>query len=458
MRKLGFLIILFTLIVFLAGCSALKFANRSDDATPVEGVKAAPTPAPPKSPAITLFENAKQRFVKGAELLEAGELEEAKVELDAALSLCLQDYDKVGNKAITAKIESLFLEICLNQVRLGHLRGTYETVLPEDSPLGLELNPDVERWLAFWLTNGRRSMSIYLSRSGKYLPMIEKVLKEEGLPEELKYLPMIESGYSPYAYSSASAVGLWQFINSTGKRFGLQIDSWVDERRDPAKATRAAAAYLKQLHGMFDSWPLAMASYNCGEGRVGGAIRRNNTNDYWQLDLPMETCNYVPKFFAAMIIARDPEMYGFFVTYEDPLAYEEVILERPADMKVLASITGLNYNDLKDMNPELLSQYTHPKVNGYKLKVPKTHHAQFLTAFNATSGSQKYLSKAAIAKLKAPARKSKIVYHVVKKGDSLYTIARKYHTTVQDIKKWNKSARGKFIKPGMKLKIYPGRK
>jgi len=445
------------IISFSFSCSALKFADRSGDKD-VALPTPTPAPAPIKTEAGKIYEKAKIRFVKAAELLEAGELDEAKTELDAALLFCLEDFDKETDKENVKKIEGLFLEICLNQVRLGHLRGTFETALPKDSPLGLELNPDVERWLAFWLTNGRRSMSIYLSRSGKYIPMIDGVMTKEGLPLELKYLAMIESGYSPYAYSSASAVGLWQFIKSTGKRFGLKIDSWVDERRDPVKATHAAAAYLKELHSMFNSWPLAMASYNCGEGNVGRAIKRNNSRNYWDLDLPMETCNYVPKFFAAMIIARDPEMYGFFVTYEDPMAYNEVVLEKPADMKILAEITGIAYSELKETNPELLSQYTHPKVNGYKLKVPKSRYDQFLTSFNAASDSRKYLSKAKIAKLKAPARRSKVVYYKVRKGDSLYTIAKKYHTSVRNLKKWNRNARGKFIKPGMKLKIYPGRK
>ena len=449
-------IVLFCFV--LAGCQALKINKRTPQTptTVTDASKAAQTKGKPA--AAELFAQAKARYVQAQDLIEAGEYDKAKNLLDEALSFCLQEFEPEKDPTSTVKIDGLFLEVCVTQVRLGHLRGTFVKVLPDEVPLGLEYNPEVERWLSFYLTSGRRSMEIYLARSGKFTPMIEKILAEMEMPHELKYLPIIESGYSPYAYSPAHAVGVWQFIPGTGKRYGLRIDSWVDERRDPEKATRAAASYLQELYRMFGAWPLAMASYNCGEGAVSRAIKRNNTNNYWALDLPTETCNYVPKFYAALLIANDPELYGFFVHYEDPLDYETVVLERPADLKVLAQITDVSYEELKALNPELLSQYTHPKVNGYVLKVPRPAHEEFVASFESATTSEKYLSKKQLAKLQAPKSRGRVVYYRVKNGDTLWKIARRYKTTVKNLKKWNKSARGKYLRPGMKLKIYPGKR
>lgn len=457
-RLLLHLFLVFSIVVLLSGCQAIKLADQAEKGITEDQQEKAPTPKVQKPSAGDMFDQVKAKYVEAGDLLEVGEYDKAKILLDEALTLCLSDYDREADKDKAAKLDSLFLEVCVSQVRLGHLRGIYERLLPDEAPLGLEYNAEVERWLSFYLVNGRRSMEIYLTRSGKYAPMMDKILKEKGLPLELKYLPIIESGYSPYAYSSAAAVGVWQFIKGTGKRYGLKIDSWVDERRDPEKATQAAANYLGELYSMFNSWPLALASYNCGEGAVSRAMKRESTDNYWNLSLPVETCNYVPKFYAALLIAREPELYGFFVEYEEPLGYEIVTLKRPADLKTLARITEVSYEELKSLNPELLSQYTHPKVNGYQLKVPKETFEEFKEAFDETSDAEKYLSAKKIAKLKAPARKRKVIYYRVKKGDSLYNIAKKYKTTVKLLKKWNPSARGKYIRPGMKLKIYPGRK
>ena len=459
MRKWILPLLLFCLVIS-GGCKMVRINHQPEQE---EGKEAVETPAKPKSPkgsAKRVFEDAKEAYVLASDLMDAGEYDQAKPQLDKAMSLILRGFDRKKDEETAKKIDSLFIEICVTQVRLGHLRGTVARVLPDDHPLDLEYNAEVERWLSFFLTNGRNSMEIYLTRSGKYNSLMEKILKEQGVPLELKYLPIIESGYSPYAYSPAAAVGLWQFIPSTGKHFGLRIDDWMDERRDPEKATLAAAQYLKQLHDMWDSWQLALASYNCGEGAVGRAVTRANHKNYWRLDLPNETCNYVPKFYAALIIARDPELYGFFVETEDPLEYDTLYLERPADLKVIADVIGVSYDDLKQLNPELLSQYTHPQINGYALKVPKQNFDEIKAAFDSTEPDEKYLSAKKIAQLKAPAHHGggKVVYYRVKKGDSLGKIAKKFRTSVSAIKKWNKAARGKFIRPGMRLKIYVGKK
>ena len=455
MRNFTFLVLFLIFIVVLGGCIQTRVPVDVSPDKPEE----TPEPAGPPTTALEVYVQAQDQLVLAKDKIEAEEYEAAKTSLDKALKMTLGDFDRDADKDTTQKIESLLVEICINQIKLAHMRGLYMHPKITSNSMGLEYNPEVERWMAYYLTRGRRSMETYLARSGKYMPLMEKILKEKGLPQELKYLPLIESGYSPYAYSPAAASGLWQFISATGKRYGLQIDEWVDQRRDPEAATEAAADYLFDLHQMFDSWPLALASYNCGEGAVGRAIKRDGTRDYWSLSLPSETCNYVPKYYAAMLIAREPETYGFFVPKEDPLEYETIELENPADLKALANLTGVSYEELKAYNPELLSQYTHPKWGKYELNIPRTAHANFKKAFDAAPASAKYLSKEKIAKLKAPKHVGgKVVYYRVKKGDSLYRIARKYKTTVYMLKKYNHSARAKFLKPGAKLKIYPGRK
>jgi peptidoglycan lytic transglycosylase D len=457
MRKVLLATAIIAIFSLLVGCQGIKLNTRTD--SPIEPVETTPEPIVPKTAAQGVFDEAKAHFSKGQDLIEVGNYDEGKAELDGALRLALSDFDRENDKKAAARIDALFVEICLSQVRIAHLRGGFVKTELEESPLGLVYNPEVERWLSYFLTTGRRSMETYLSRASEYSEMMDRVLESKNVPTDLKYLPIIESGYSPYAYSPAHAAGIWQFIRATGKRYGLQIDAWVDERRDPEKATGAAADYLGELYGMFNSWPLALASYNCGEGRVMREVKSKGVTDYRALSLPGETCDYVPKFYAALMIAREPEIYGFFVQDEEPLRYEVVRLEKPADLKKIAAITSVSYEELKALNPELLSHYTHPKKPGYDLKVPLEYHGDFLTAFNAASDGEKYLSTKQVAQLKAPrGGGGKVVYHRVKKGESLWTIAKKYKTTVSVIKKYNRAARAKYLKPGVRLKIYRGRK
>ena len=196
-------------------------------------------------------------------------------------------------------------------------------------------NEQVDKWVNYFQTMGRDRMETYLSRSTRYIPMMKNVLREYRLPEDLVYVAMIESGFSPNAHSFANAVGYWQFIESTGKRHGLKVNSYVDERRDPVLSTRAAAEYFKDLYGAFGSWHLALASYNTGEYRVSRSVMRYYTRDFWYLSskrsLPRETVNYVPKFIAAVRISKNPKKYGFDkIDYQVPLEYDTVKLDFPS--------------------------------------------------------------------------------------------------------------------------------
>ena len=202
-------------------------------------------------------------------------------------------------------------------------------IAPDDEKeIPVVLNSRVMHYMNYFQNRGRKSFSIWLARSGKYIPNMKTILQQRGMPTDLVYLAMIESGFNVKARSHAAAVGPWQFIKPTAKRYGLRVDSWVDERMDPKKSTEAAANYLSDLYAMFHSWELAAAGYNCGEDRVQNAIDKYQINDFWQISeftLPRETKNYVPKLMAALIIARDPAKYGFVgINYHEPVLYETI--------------------------------------------------------------------------------------------------------------------------------------
>jgi len=232
----------------------------------------------------------------------------------------------------------------------------------------------VRAYLVYFSMERKEVIRRYLSRSTRYLPMIKEVFQESGLPEDLAYLAMIESGFNPHAYSHAHACGMWQFIRGTGARYGLAMDGYVDERRDPEKSTRAAAKYLLDLYKQFGSWYLAAASYNCGEGRVQKELNQSNHKNFWELSdnqcLPNETKNYVPQMIAATIIAKNPEKFGFKnVPYLPPLAVDRVQVKETTFLKAAAMAINVPVEEVQVLNPELLRGVT-PPDNNYTLNLP----------------------------------------------------------------------------------------
>src|SRR6185295_524807 len=190
---------------------------------------------------------------------------------------------------------------------------------PATDDIEPQYNADVYKWIEFFTGNGRSVFERWLKRSGQYMGLFRAVLKKEGLPEDLVHLVFVESGFNVQARSVSAAVGPWQFLRSTGRLFGLTVNQWVDERKDPEKSTVAAARYLKHLYAIFGDWPLALASYNCGEGKILRAIKEQGTTNYWDLRLPRQTEEYVPKFMAVLAISREPQKYGFdAVELDDP--------------------------------------------------------------------------------------------------------------------------------------------
>lgn len=236
-------------------------------------------------------------------------------------------------------------------------------------------NKQTAMWVKFFTGRGRVHFMNYTQRAGRYAPVLSKIMADNGLPRDLIYLAMAESGFQNHARSWAKAVGPWQFMPATGKKFGLNIDWYVDERRDPLKATIAAANYLKTLHGLFGSWELAAAGYNAGEGKVARAIRMYRTHDFWQMSkgryLRPETKNYVPKIMALAIIGKNLDVFGFHeIEFERALDYEEIMVKGNADLYELAEVLQLDFEEVKRYNPEIVRWQIPPYVESYPLRVP----------------------------------------------------------------------------------------
>ncbi len=302
-------------------------------------------------------------------------------------------------------------------------------------------NAAVDRWIDYFHTRQPARFRTYLERAGRYEGMIRGKLREAGLPEDLLYLALIESGMNPYAYSRASAVGLWQFIRGTGRRYGLEISYWVDERRDPFKATDAAIAYLSDLHDRFGSWYLAAAGYNAGEGRVSRGIRRTGSTSFWRLAdarvLRRETRNYVPKMIAAATIARNLDKYGFYgVIPEPPLDFELVDVPDATSFDVLAKAAGVREEDIKALNPQFLRGATPPK-RMVQIRVPAGHAVGFASNYAQIPASDRVTW----------------LEHVVTRGQTLSHIAARHGTSVRAIRAANGNVNPRRLRVGQRLVI-----
>jgi membrane-bound lytic murein transglycosylase D len=302
-------------------------------------------------------------------------------------------------------------------------------------------HPKVRYFIDYFTNRSKASFEKILARSGKYMPMIAKVLSDEGLPEELAYLALIESAFLPQATSSHGAAGLWQFIPSTARLYGLRIDSWLDERRDPEKSTRAAAAYLKELHSLFGRWYLATAAYNAGPGAIDRAMQQSGAKDFWTLSqraqLSDETRNFVPKFVAVAMIATDPEKYGFTtLQYDAPLEYEELEVRRPLRIGVMAEMAETDVATIRALNPALRGNTTPPSSESFIVKLPVGRSSLFAKAYDA---------------LEAGAAEQAIT-HEVKKGETLFSIARRYGQEVSGLMRLNGLTNARLY-VGQQLKI-----
>lgn len=317
-----------------------------------------------------------------------------------------------------------------------------------EEPVPESMQPMVDKWVNYFQGRGREHMERYLARSTRYLPLMKKILTDSGMPEDLVYISLIESGFNYKAASWASAVGYWQFIRPTGRRYGLEVNSLVDERRDPVLATQAAAAYYKDLYEQFGSWYLAMASYNVGEGRVARETARLYTNNFWDLvkkkRLPRETMNYVPKFIAARMIAKNPEQYGFVdIDYMDPIEFDHITVEKAVNLKALAEKMGLEYDDLKQLNPKFRGEVAPLKGSNLTLRVPVGQ--QQLAVAN--------IGECFVDKVEFVADAGEIKWYKIRSGDTLSRIAKKFRTTVAVLRDMNNINRKKMIRVGRRIMV-----
>lgn len=319
-------------------------------------------------------------------------------------------------------------------------KDLYVRKLAGSADLPVDYNAEVVKTIRYFQTTARKAFKAWLSRSPLYVPMIRNALREAGLPEDLVYKAMIESGFNPRAYSRARAAGIWQFVRGTARLYGLKNNGYIDERRDPVKSTRAAIRHIRHLYGLFGDWRLVIAAYNCGQGRLERIIKRSGTNDFWKLKgLPRETRRHVPRFMAALIISRDPEWFGFNdVIYQAPPGFDVVSVSECVHLRVTAECAGTTYERMRGLNPELRSGYTPPPLHGpYSLKIPAGTAGRF---------------KARFARIPA-SRKVQMAEYRVRRGDTPSGIARKWGVSTRAVLEANNIVNPRRVRAGTLLKI-----
>lgn len=310
---------------------------------------------------------------------------------------------------------------------------------PAVEDIQLQMNADVVRWVQFFTGAGRSTFERWMKRSGRYMDLFRNVLQREGLPPDLVHLVFVESGFNLEARSYASAVGPWQFLRGTAQMFGLNVNQWHDERKDPEKSTVAAARYLRHLHGIFNDWPLALSAYNAGEGTILRAIKSQGTTNYWDLRLPRQTEEYVPKFMAALAISRDPVKYGFNdIEFESPLEFDEIALTSAVDLRQIAKLADCDVTELKRLNPAVVGTTARP-VNGVvTLRVPE--------------GKSEYIQQQLAGGTPLPAV-NLTVRHRVRRNETLNGIAAEYSVSANELARINKISRKRPLRRGMMLTV-----
>jgi len=458
-------------------------SNPKVQKAPVAPVQSAPTvapvqpPAPAPDPIAALIQTSQNHFTAGERELKLGHLERARIEFDRAVDVLLESpygarsdarmrehfdrlVDRINAHEVTAlaqgdgfseaKTEPASIDEILTIATFPRpdTKASTEEAVKADlaaTEHDVPIPQNAKVLAAVELLSGRLREYVQesLTRGSKYLPMIQNVFRAEGLPLDLAYIPVIESGFKTNALSKASAKGPWQFMKPTAQDHGLKTDWYIDERSDPEKATVAAAKYLKTLHRMFDGdWHLVLAAYNGGLGRLQRAMRSSGADDFWSLadsprGLPRETREYVPLILAAIIVAKNPAQYGFEYTPTEAIAYEKVPVPRAVDLRRVAEWTGTTIDEIQALNPELRRWTTPVKYPDYEVKVP-VGTAERLSA---------RLASAPASDLGA------LNWYTVKSGETLTTVARKLRVARVDLAEANNLSARSRIRPGQDLII-----
>lgn len=323
-----------------------------------------------------------------------------------------------------------------------------DSVEPTAYNVPIVVDSSVQGHIRYFNTAIRGRFEQWLLRLSRYRPLVETIFTEFHLPSDLVYLSLVESGFNPYAYSRARATGPWQFMKGTAKLYGLRVDQYVDERRDPIKSTVAAARYLRDLYDLFGAWPLAMAAYNAGEGKVMRALHKAQAESFSEISktrlIRRETKEYVPRFMAATIIARNPDRYGFSQETVAPHRFEEVVVDRPIHFRAIANVTGVPYEELRLLNPELRRDATPPDDTPYHLKVPVGSKVKV----------EQLLDRIPTFKFPAlPAARAKFAdvgtsrWYKVRVGDTLEKVSKRFRIPLKTLKARNNLS-SPLIRPG----------
>jgi membrane-bound lytic murein transglycosylase D len=436
-------------------------------------------PAPKKEAAVTVenvIARARQHYFVGERELNLGHLEKAKEQFDASLDLLMKYQsehepdsrvdaviDELQEKIFQHEVAALragdgFTENPLEPALIDELK-TIDTFPSADQEtkkqvenelksvtydLPIEVNDTVLSFIRIFQNSRRKEFVGGLIRSGRYLPLMKKIFRDQGLPEDLVYTALIESSFKSTAYSRARAKGFWQFIAGTAKRYDLQMNWWVDERSDFERSTYAATQYLSDLYAMFGDWYLALAGYNAGENKIAYGLRQSGSTNFWQLArtryIRQETKNYVPAILAAMIIAKDPQKYGFYEVPESPLEFDTVPVDYTVDLRLVAECSGVSLEEIKLLNPEL-ARLTTPANTNYVLRLPKNTRVAYLTEIASIPVEKRITWRK----------------HEVRPGETIRSIAASYRTSESSIASVNSFASGTDLTVGQKLVIPIGR-
>jgi membrane-bound lytic murein transglycosylase D len=452
--------------------AAVRGAVPQTDPAPITPDQAQIAPQPNPDPVAELIVNAEKEYQAGEEKFKTGDLEAAKRNFDRAVDMLSQSPAEVrSDERIEHELDRVLEAV--NRPELAALQSdspepkqkaepapideVNDVTPPVDpnvkaqaeaeikgthSELPLMLTDQVAGFINYFsTTRGHETLQHALERGGRYRGMIESSLREQGVPQELIYLAQAESGFHPLALSRVGARGMWQFMASRARGYGLQHNLWVDERQDPEKSTRAAAHHLKDLYNQFGDWYLAMAAYNSGPGTVQSAVKRTGYADFWELYrrnvLPKETRNYVPIILAVTIMAKNPSQYGLDdIIPEQPVPYDAVKIDYSVDLRLVAQCIDVSPSTLQDLNPSLL-RLTTPKNQTFELRLPAGTRERYLAAIEAIPPQMRVWWR----------------YHEVAEGDTLASIARTYRTSPQAIVKENHLLAGDDLKAESKLII-----
>ncbi|MGD0567728.1 MAG: LysM peptidoglycan-binding domain-containing protein [Candidatus Sulfotelmatobacter sp.] len=424
-----------------------------DQMQPAESVTAQPTQSAPPTPAADLvgdlIAKVEKDYQAGLDAYQAGQTDVAKQDFDNAFNTLLESNLDVRSDDRLGKEFDHIVE-GVNQLDLGTFASDSDAQKSEPAPidetngitpsadantrakaqaeiksthsdLPLMMTDQVAGYISYFSNRGRGTFERAFARSGRYHDMMVSILKQEGVPQDLIYLAQAESGFHPLAVSRAGARGIWQFMGSRARGYGLQHSMWVDDRQDPEKSTRAAAHHLKDLYAQFGDWYLAMAAYNSGPGTVQAAVRRTGYADFWELYrrnvLPKETRNYVPIILAMTIVSKNLSQYGFDdVSRDEPVSYDSVTISYPVDLRLVAECVDATPAQLQELNPSLL-RLTTPRVGTFELHLPRGAKDQYQTAIAAIPSDMRLWWR----------------YHKVQPGDTLASLSRSYRVPAKSI-------------------------